>query len=235
MNELYTTGKYLENNPGWHVGDSPWKAAQILKMMKKHQLQPASICEVGCGAGEILSRLHEEYPGAQFHGYEISPQAYELCLTRRKEGLGFTRGDLLETQERFELLLCIDVFEHIPNYLSFLERLRGHAGIFIFHIPLDLSLLSILRPGRLEQVRYGVGHLHTFTYESALAVLKDTGYEIVDAFLTAGGMELEKNQRRVRTVLAKLPRRVIGKFSQRVAALLLGGYSLMVLAKPRQK
>ena len=231
MSDIYSTGKYLENNPGWHAGDSPWKAAQILKMMRKHDLQPATICEVGCGAGEILSRLHEELRGALFHGYEVSPQAYEFCLTRQKEGLQFTRGDLLETQEKFDLLLCIDVFEHIPNYFSFLEQLRGHAGLFIFHIPLDLSLLSILRPARLEQVRYGVGHLHTFTYETALAVLKDTGYEVMDSFFTAGGMELEKNQRRVRTVLANLPRRVIGIFSQRAAARLLGGYSLLVLAK----
>ena len=233
MSDIYTTGKYLENNPGWHVGDSPWKSAQILKMMRKHNLQPASLCEVGCGAGEILSRLHEELPAAQCFGYEISPQAFELCLTRQKNNLHFVLGDLLQTQARFDLLLCIDVFEHIPNYLFFLEQLRGHAGQFIFHIPLDLSLLSILRPARLEQVRYGVGHLHTFTAETALAVLKDTGYEIQDSFFTAGGMELEKNQRRVRTVLANLPRRLIGGFSQKLSARLLGGYSLLVLAKSR--
>ena len=233
MSDIYTTGKYLENNPGWHVGDSPWKSAQILKMMRKHNLQPASLCEVGCGAGEILSRLHEELPAAQCFGYEISPQAFELCLTRQKNNLHFVLGDLLQTQARFDLLLCIDVFEHIPNYLFFLEQLRGHAGQFIFHIPLDLSLLSVLRPVRLEQVRYGVGHLHTFTAETALAVLKDTGYEIQDSFFTAGGMELAKNQRRVRTVLANLRRRLIGGFSQKLSARLLGGYSLLVLATPR--
>jgi hypothetical protein len=233
MSDIYTTGKYLESNPGWHVGDSPWKLEQILKMMRKHNLRPETACEIGCGAGEIISRLHEELGGAQCSGFEISPQAFELCLTRQKEGLRFVLGDLLETQEKFDLLLCIDVFEHIPNYLSFLEKLRGHAENFIFHIPLDLSLLSILRPARLEKVRYGVGHLHTFTQESALSVLKDAGYEIRDSFLTAGGMELAKNQRRFRTVLANLPRRLIGSFSQRLSARLLGGYSLLVLARPR--
>lgn len=233
MSGIYTTGKYLENNPGWHVGDSPWKSEQILKMVRKHSLQPATVCEIGCGAGEILSRLCEDLSDAQFSGYEVSPQAFELCQTREKERLHFVLGDLLETQERFDLLLCIDVFEHIPNYLSFLEKLRGHADQFIFHIPLDLSLLSILRPARLAQVRYGVGHLHIFTQESALSVLKDTGYEVQDSFLTAGGMELAKNQRRARTVLANLPRRLIGGFSQRLSARLLGGYSLLVLATPR--
>lgn len=230
MKNMYTTGKYLENNPGWHTGDSAWKSQQILRMMRKHNVQPATVCEVGCGAGEILSQLHKEMPASHLTGYEISPQAYELCAARQTDGLRFVLGDLLETQERFDLLLCIDVFEHIPNYLSFLERLRDHAGRFIFHIPLDLSLLTILRPNRLLKGRYGVGHLHLFTYELALAVLKDTGYEVVDSFFTAGGLELEKNQRQTRTVLANLPRRILGGFSHRFAARILGGYSLLVLA-----
>lgn len=233
MSGIYSTGEYLEKNPAWHAADSPWKAGQILKMLQKHGLRPAAICETGCGAGEILNYLHAELHEANFWGYEISPQAFEICSAKSKKRLQFLLGDLLKTDEHFDLLLCIDVFEHVPNYLSFLEQLRGHADQFIFHIPLDLSLLSILRPARLERVRYGVGHLHTFTYESALSVLKDTGYEILDSFFTAGGMELTKNQRRVRTMLANLPRRLIGGFSQKISARLLGGYSLLVLAKPR--
>jgi hypothetical protein len=125
------------------------------------------------------------------------------------------------------------VFEHIPNYLSFLERLHKHADQFIFHIPLDLSLLTVLRPKRLLKTRYGVGHLHMFTYELAQAVLKDAGYEIVDSSFTAGGLELPKNSKRLRTVLANLPRRVVSAFSERLAARILGGYSLLVLAKTK--
>ena len=105
MSDIYSSGRYLENNPGWHVGDSPWKSAQILKMIWKHNLRPVDVCEIGCGAGEIVSRLHEELQATKFFGYEISPQAFELCLTRQKEGLRFILGNLLETQEKFDLLL----------------------------------------------------------------------------------------------------------------------------------
>ncbi|RJP51341.1 MAG: class I SAM-dependent methyltransferase [Anaerolineaceae bacterium] len=229
---MYQSGEYLEKNPHWHAADSPWKAEQILKMIRKQNLHPATVCEVGCGAGEILNNLHAQLPETNFFGYEVSPQAYEICSAKSKERLRFFLGDLLETKESFDLLLCIDVFEHVPNYLSFLERLRGHAGQFIFHIPLDLSLLTILRPKRLMQTRDGVGHIHMFTAEMALGVLKDTGYEVMDLFFTAGGLELEKNQRRLRTVLANLPRHVLGKINPRLAARILGGYSLLVLAKP---
>lgn len=228
---MYASGEYLEKNPHWHAADSAWKAGQILKMIRRHGLNPAALCEVGCGAGEILNSLHAQMSGTNFFGYEVSPQAFGICSAKSQARLQFTLGDLLETDERFDLLLCIDVFEHVPNHLLFLEKLRGHAEQFVFHIPLDLSVLSLLRPRRLLKTRYGVGHLHMFTAELALAVLKDTGYEVVDSFFTAGGLELEKNQRRLRTVLANLPRRVLGKINPRLAARILGGYSLMVLAK----
>ena len=54
MSGMYTSGEYLEKNPHWHAADSPWKAGQILKMIQKNGLHPATVCEVGCGAGEIL-------------------------------------------------------------------------------------------------------------------------------------------------------------------------------------
>jgi hypothetical protein len=69
-----------------------------------------------------------------------------------------------------------------------------------------------------------------FTHELALAVLRDTGYEVVDSSFTAGGLDLSKNKKRIRTALANLPRRVMGSFSPRLAARILGGYSLLVLA-----
>jgi len=57
--EIYTEekGNYLENNPTWHIEDSPWKAKQIFKMLNKNSINPKSIAEIGCGAGEILNQL----------------------------------------------------------------------------------------------------------------------------------------------------------------------------------
>jgi 2-polyprenyl-3-methyl-5-hydroxy-6-metoxy-1,4-benzoquinol methylase len=231
MEDRYTSGEYLEANPDWHIEDSPWKARQILKMIRKNGLQPKTVCEVGCGAGEILSQLQRSLPEADYTGYEISPQAYALSQPRASERLRFHLGDLLETDETFDLVLCIDVFEHIPDYLGFLGRLRRHGRHHLFHIPLDLSLLTILRPGRLIKGRYTVGHLHHYTYETALAVLKDSGYEVVDATLTAGGLELAKSWRHPRTIAANGPRWLVSRFSRRLAARLFGGFSLLVLAK----
>ena len=59
---IYTEphGEYLRNNPAWHVEDSSWKARQVMKMLNRNSLNPKTVAEAGCGAGEILiSSIHQ--------------------------------------------------------------------------------------------------------------------------------------------------------------------------------
>lgn len=228
---IYTQGEYLEKNPTWHVEDSIWKAKQLLKIIQKNNLQPKSVCEVGCGSGEILNQLYLNLPKSlNFIGYEISPQAFQLCQTRSKENLKFKLADLLQEKDVFfDLVLCIDIFEHIEDYFTFLRGLRNKAHYKIFHIPLDLSASSILRSTPILKARQSVGHLHYFSKDTAIATLKDTGYEICDYFYTASSIELPIKH--FKTLLGNLPRRVFYCLNQDMAVRLLGGYSLLVLTK----
>lgn len=227
---MYQTGEYLAKNPTYHVEDSAWKADQILRMLEKHDLQPRSICEVGCGAGEILKQLQARLTATtKFVGYEISPQAYALCRERENERLHFFCEDLIAAEtERFDLLLCLDVFEHVEDYFSFLRGLREKAQHKIFHIPLDLSVQWVWRSRPIMRQREQAGHLHYFMKESALATMQDAGYEVVDWFYTPGAIA---NPRSVKAKLASLPRRLLSVLNQDLVVRVLGGYSLLVLAK----
>src|SRR5256885_1898613 len=53
----HLNGEYFRRNPTWHVEHSAWKAENVLKMLAGHQLEPRTVCDVGCGAGEVLRRL----------------------------------------------------------------------------------------------------------------------------------------------------------------------------------
>jgi hypothetical protein len=227
---IYQTGEYVERNPTYHVEDSAWKANQILKMLEKHDLRPQSICEVGCGAGEILKQLQSGLPeDTQFFGFEISPQAFALCQERANDRLHFFCEDILTDTRCFDLLLCLDVFEHVEDYLGFLRGLRYKANEFtIFHIPLDLSAQWVWRRAPLMRIREQAGHLHYFTKETALATLRDAGYEVVDWFYTPGAIA---NPRSVKAKLASWPRRLLSTLNQDLVVRVLGGYSLLVLAK----
>jgi hypothetical protein len=230
LESRYLTGQYAEENPTFHVEDSAWKAGHIGTMVEKHGVQPQTVCEVGCGAGEILRQLQLRWPQVDhLYGYEFSPQGYALCLQRQNERLTYFNDDLFTSQQHADLMLCIDVFEHIPDYLTFLQRLRAHGDHFIFHIPLDMNVQMVLRSAPQLYVREQVGHLHYFSKDTALATLRDGGYEIVDWVYTPNGIDRPK---RTLAKLAKLPRQLFARISQEYTARVLGGYSLLVYARP---
>ena len=231
MTHTYIDGTYLDKNPDWHVQDSAWKAKQVMKMIDLHQLKIESICEVGCGAGEVLHQLYLNLPeNSMFHGYEISPQGFELCQQRTEDRLHFYCEDLLSKDDAFfQLLLVLDVFEHVEDYFGFLRQLRSKATLKIFHIPLDISVQTVFRASPILYVREAVGHLHYFTKETALKTLTDTGYEIVDHFYT--GVGLDAPDITFKRSLLKLPRKMLYRFHQDLTVRILGGFSLLVLAR----
>jgi len=197
-------------------------------MLRKHALRPQTVCEVGCGSGAVLVEVARHVDAERLEGYDISSDAARFWAADESGRLGFHEGDFLASDGTFDLLLCLDVFEHVDDYLGFLRRIRSRAEHKIFHIPLDMSAQAVMRGTPILANRERWGHLHYFTTETALATLVDTGYEIVDWFHTASGIERGTT---VVEKVARLPRKLVGALSTTIAARLLGGYSLLVLAK----
>jgi SAM-dependent methyltransferase len=227
---LYLDGEYQAKNPAWHVEESAWKASHIVHMLQRNRLSPATICDVGCGAGEVLKQLQLNLSWeCTLQGYDVSPQALELAKSRANEKLRFCHSDFHASQEPcFELLLVLDVLEHLEDYFSFLRRVKDGARHKIFHIPLDLSAQTVLRKDALLKRRKMYGHLHYFTRETALETLRDAGYEILDYFYTSRANDLGSARGQV---LLKIPRRLLFSLHQDFAVRLLGGFSLLVLAR----
>lgn len=163
-------------------------------------------------------------------GYEISPQAFELCKTRANERLHFKLGDIRQDKDVFfDVILLIDLIEHLEDYFSFLREMKSKSQYKILHIPLDLSAQGVLRGSPLIRSRESVGHIHYFTKDIALQIMKDVEYEVLDYFYTAGSIELPAKS--TVSYIARLPRRLLYAIHKDLAVRLLGGYSLMVLAK----
>jgi cyclopropane fatty-acyl-phospholipid synthase-like methyltransferase len=211
MKEMYEADLYAEKNPTWHEEDSPWKAGHVKRMIKRNNLPHQRICEVGCGTGEILLSLEEAFPTSRLSGYEISPTAFGRATRKETSNTKFYLKDLVaETDVNFDLVLVIDVIEHVEDYISFIKKLKPFATFKIFHMPLDLSAQSILREWPIAELRRNVGHIHYFFKQSALATLEDCGYTIVDYSYTASRLELPNQAsggddlERLGHVLAKL-------------------------------
>ncbi len=221
--------EYLKMNPTWHVEDSQWKAKQIQMMLKRNPMQLKSIADVGCGAGEVLNQLYIILPNdVLFTGSDISKTAIKFAKPREKERLQFKHENFLITEERYDLLLMMDVFEHIEDYLGFLRSCKNKAAYKIFHIPLDISVQAILR-NKLLISRNSFEHLHYFTKETAIATLEDSGYTILDLFYTKASTDFPK--RAIKSKITSRLRKLVFKLHKDTAVKLFGGYSLLVLAK----
>lgn len=227
---IYENSVYLTQNPDWHVGDSPWKAKQILRLLQRHDLQPNSICEVGCGAGQVLVELQQVFSKeTQFFGYEISSDAFNLCQPKANARLQFKHEDLAcADTDLFDLLLVLDVVEHVEDYLGFLRGIRGKADYKLFQIPLELTVHSLLRDVLLLN-RHAFGHLHHFTKDTALSTLADCGYQIVDWLYIPAVVDLAKPS--LKTTISNAIRRTGFWIHPDKSVLIFGGYALMVLAR----
>ena len=228
---IYHDGTYVRNNPTWHHEEAPYKARDILNLLDKHKLRPATVCEVGCGSGAILEQLSEKLAACtRFVGYDISEQALALCRPREKENLHFVLGSLPSPEQRFELALAIDVVEHVEDYLGFLDRLLPVARHKIFRIPLNLSVQSVVFKSQpILRAREAYGHLHYFTKETALATLESAGYHIIDSFHSFSPISA-KTLGPGRTLLKALKTACFSLHREWVARL-LDGFSLIVLAQ----
>jgi methyltransferase family protein len=228
---IYLDGTYRAKFPDWHLEDSGNKAEVILEAIRRSKIIPNSVMEIGCGAGEILNVLHSKMADSiSFHGYEISPQAYELCKTRRKERLTFSNEDalLINDRPKYDVVLCIDVFEHVENYIDFLRKLKLLGEYKIFRVPLDLNAKGVVT-NHFWRSREEFGHLHYFTKELVLEVLNALDYVIVDAFFDT--IVLEGKPRSLKNYLVRLINKLVFKVNQNVAARTFGEYFLMVTAK----
>lgn len=234
LNKKYTSNDYLRQNPSWGMEDSPWKTAFVADMLRQLKLKPdLSICEVGCGAGGVLRGLRELYPHAELHGYDIAPDAAGFWPEHASADIKFQTGDFFTLNRRkYDVVLLLDVIEHIENPFSFLSELRHAADCHIFHIPLDLCAAGVLREAPLIKARKKTGHIHYFTKNLALMLLEECGYNIID--WKYSGAAFNTPQKNWKVMLAALPRRLAYMLNKEWGVRALGGETLFVLTRKQQ-
>ena len=232
INDMYSNGEYLKDNPSWHMEDSEWKAEHILKIINRINLSYNSIYELGCGGGDVIRYLQQKISNdsCTYRGYDISPQAYEICKTKENPNLKYLLKDfLLEKEAKCDIILLIDLIEHLENYREYLRSIKHNSKYKILHIPLEFFAISAIYEKYLLNQRKKVGHLHYFTKDISLAMLEELDYEIVDYFFTPGYTLIRDYG--LKDKLIKIPRMIFSHISEDLTARIFGGYSLMVLVK----
>jgi hypothetical protein len=222
---IYENKQYLNLNQTMHVEDAPWKAKQVLKLINSHNIEANTVCEVGCGAGEILVQLSQKLPhDTCFIGYDISPQLKNMWKERENDRIKFIKQDIL---------MFIDIIEHIEDYIGFLRKVKNRGNFKIFNFPLEIFAVKALMSHKYADSRSKYGHIHHFNKDICIAVLNDLGFEILDYFYAPGAIDLSSISTSVSfsSRMLKFPRILLSKISTDLTAKLLGGYSLFLLSK----
>jgi SAM-dependent methyltransferase len=227
----YNDGTYAEQNPDWHARDAQEKARAVVQLIDMIDYEPTSILDVGCGRGHVLvdvkRRLDETgRTHIAYTGWDLSFDAIERCPT--VAGMEFRGGNMLVSNAWGDVVLCVDTFEHVGNDVGWLRRLREHGRMFVFRIPLDLSALDVVRPKHLLSARKDFGHKHAYTRELALQVLEEAGFNV----LFESYHRVPLHDPRPRQRLTDGVRSALFTAHPHRAVRLLGGYSLMVIARP---
>ena len=231
IEERYLDGTYFDKNPDWDRSDSKWKAELVKNILDSNLIYPSSIVEIGCGAGDVLRILRLSYQQVQLAGFDISPQL-EAFWREDHSGIDFHLGDFFEQNIiKFDVMLMLDVFEHVRDPFTFLEKSRSHANYFVFHIPLDLSAQAVARSSPLLKVRRSVGHLHFYNKDLALETLNDCGYRVLE--WRYSGISMMHINRSLRTRFGNLFRSFLSLLGRDISVRILGGETLVVLAKAK--
>jgi SAM-dependent methyltransferase len=154
-------------------------------------LPPAAerVLEVGCGAGATLAWLRNGGRAGHTTGIELAPDAAAVARTRVDrllEGAVEERLDEL-AEQRFDLVLCLDVLEHLVDPWEVtrrLQRLLRPGGAIVVSLPNvrnhRVSLPLLLR-GRWQYRDAGImdrTHLRFFGLDGARDLLRQAGLEL---------------------------------------------------------
>ena len=236
--DRYLSGDYIKKNHSYHIEDSEFKWKNFLNILKKSNLnldKVNSISDIGCGSGQIL--LHANNSSifnnkCIFDGYDINPDAIKAAK-KNSSKVSFFNEDFINLKEiKRDLIIASDVFEHVQDKYNFLAKLKDKGNFFLFNIPLEISLFSMIRGKNIFKHSFeNVGHLHFYTKRTALLTLESIGFEILNCNLVNNRFEEFRNNKKITSLLINIPQYIVEKVSKNLACSIFGGYSLVVLAK----
>ncbi len=185
----------------------PERATYWLKNAMKYLKLGEKIAEVGCGLGQFSYLLMQA--GFPQTAFELSPQICERI--RQKLGLQVVCGELCSTDDRYQAILAMDVFEHLTEPEKFISDCKTRledGGILVLQTPCydpqyTYEEMRQYRP-RFEHLLVENQHVYLYSRESITSILKKYDFEYIifepaffgddyDMFLFASRKPLREN------------------------------------------
>jgi SAM-dependent methyltransferase len=130
-----------------------------------------SVLDIGCGQGSFLADLQRLRPQLRLYGSDFSPAATQMARRQVPSG-EFCVFDLVTSrlQCQFDLIICSEVLEHIPDDRAALRNLAAMTGSYL--------VISTVQ-GRMRSFEAGeVGHVRNYAYGELVAKVQEAGLRV---------------------------------------------------------
>ncbi len=157
----------------------------------------ARVLDVGCGMGNTLLRIQELLNSHWIGGVELEPEA--AAEARGKLNALYTTSieqrDLPVPEETLDLILCLDVLEHLKDpweTVKYLHKLLRPGGSLIVSIPNVRNrhvLIPLALRGMWEYTDSGIldrTHLRFFTRKTAIDMIRSANFTVQKVLITGG-------------------------------------------------
>jgi len=155
-------------------------------------LLPAKInrlLEIGCGSGNTLRYIRDNYQCDFVCGVELFHDAAEIARSRIDSVIegNIETLDLPIEKESLDIILCMDVLEHLIDPWSVIDklgRLLKPDGVIIASIPNVRNfrvILPLVLRGKWEYKNEGIldrTHLRFFVRDTAIKLLESSGFRV---------------------------------------------------------
>lgn len=166
---------------------------EILPLLPRHC---GRVLELGCGSGATLGWLRQINRASYTAGIEIAESAAVAAraLADEVHCADFERSQMPQVTQRFDVVLCLDVLEHMVDPWAVVDRLvtdyLAEGGLLIASLP-NVRHYSVVLPllfrGRWDYADAGLldrTHLRFFTRDSAMSLLSHARLGAVSCMAT---------------------------------------------------
>lgn len=135
-----------------------------------------TVLDIGCGAGDLSYTLSRT--GFRVTGIDYSDSAIEACRLRFADSvadnrLSFRKDDLFSIDEQFDVIVMMEVLEHIEDDLSAMKavhRLLSPGGTVLLSVPANSHWYG-------PYDRY-VGHIRRYNRDDLASVFDSAGFDV---------------------------------------------------------
>lgn len=142
----------------------------LLNLIRR--LDVHTLLDVGCGSGDNLAALSREISGIKLTGTDVSNKALAMAR-KRLPGVKLSQLDIQKDRlgEQFDLVLCNQVIEHLPDDISGFRNLGAMARKWV--------VIATMR-GRMRKSEIAIGHLRNYSNIDLRSKAESAGLEVVD-------------------------------------------------------